>query len=76
MSVLHSVGILARVTSVSYHAVGKTWEEGPPPKHCRRLPLSVLSMSHLQSLSTQLLWTLMAGLIPPSAGANLTVYPP
>jgi len=45
-------------------------EEGPSPKHCLRLQLPVLSMSHLQSLSTQLLWMLRAGLVPPAAGAN------
>lgn len=76
MPMLHSVDILARVTSVSYHIVGKTWEEGPPPKHCKKLQLPVFSMSHLQSLSTQLLWTLRAGLTPPAAGANLTDGPP
>lgn len=75
MSMLHSVGILARVTSVSYRALGETREEGLPPKHCRRLQLPVLSMSHLQSLSIQVLWTLRAGLMPSDTGTNLAAYP-
>lgn len=76
MSMLYSVGFLARLTSLSYHAVGETREEGPPPKHCRRLQLPVLSMSHLQSLSIQVLWTLRAGLMPSATGVNLAAYPP
>lgn len=76
MSMLHSVGIWLELPQRAIALWQKHGKKSPSPTHCRRFQLPVLSMSHLQHFSTQLPWTLMARLIPPDSGDNLTATLP